>query len=362
MGVYIPTIILVPMIGTQLSIILFSFLVVLISSISLLFVIRVSTIKKILNFFIVLTILFSITFFMNPPTFGEIAENAFDKTNVIYETETPYSYIFVDQNGKNTYLKGKITGSTWSLKIDDKHFTKTHFDYPLVAISMNENTENILILGLAGGTTSNSFTYAYPDVQVDGVEIDSTVIDIGKKYFNINKENLNPIVSDGRLYVKTTEKEYDIIFIDVYRDVYIPFHMVTIEFFKEIKDILKDDGVLCVNVVNYNQKTVDTIFNTVSKVFSSLYKLEPTYSGNYFLYGTNQKTDLNGIKKSILAARDNIPFSDEISINEKIELKLVFTDVYDKLEEYKKSDDLIYFTDDKVPLEYIVGMDVFPFN
>lgn len=361
-GVYIPTMILIPLIGTHLSIILFSSLLIFISIVSIILVVKINPLKKILGLLIVSIFLLNIIYIIQYPTFGEIAENTFDNVNVIYETETPYSYIFVDKNEEAKYLRSRIAGGTWSLKIDDKHFTKSRFDYPLVSTSMNKNTENVLILGLAGGTTSNSFTYAYPDVKIDGIELDSTIIEIGKKYFNINTKNLNPVISDGRLYVKTTDKKYDIIFIDVYRDAYIPFHMVTIEFFNEAKAILQNDGVLCINIVNYNENTLDAIFNTVSNVFQSVYKLNPSYSENYILYATNQKTDLNEIKKSILTSRDNIPFSENVSTNERIELKLIFSDVYDKLEEYKKSDESIFFTDDKVPIEYIIGMDVFPFD
>jgi predicted membrane-bound spermidine synthase len=268
----------------------------------------------------------------------------------------------VVDSGEKTYLKGMLAGGIWSLKIDNKYFTNTYFDYPLVAASMNENTENVLILGLGGGSTSNSFIHAFPDVHIDGVEIDSQVIEVGKKYFDMDSNNLDSISSDGRLFVKKTEKNYDIIFIDVYRDAYIPFHMATVEFFKEVRSILSDDGCVCINILTYNQKTTDAIFNTVLEAFPNVYRLKPTYSHNTFLYATNQQKNIDEIKQSIIDARDNLPFSEDVSNNEKIDLKLIFTDGYNKIEEYKKSDDLFYFTDDKVPLEYIIGMDVFPFN
>jgi len=361
-GVYLPSIFLIPLIGTQLTIIFFSLLLIIISFISLFFTKKIDFLKRIFSLIIVCIVL-SVIFFIKYPTIAEIAENTiFNDKEIIYETETPYSYVFVAGSGERTYLKGRLAGGIWSLKIDNKHFTNTYFDYPLVATSMNENTENVLILGLGGGSCSNSFIHAYPDIQIDGVEIDPQVIEVGKKYFDMGENNLNSIASDGRLFVKKTEKKYDIVFVDVYRDAYIPFHMATVEFFKEVRSILNDDGCICINIVTYNQGTIDAVFNTIFEVFPSVYKLIPTYSHNTFLYASNQQTDIDEIKQAVLTARDNIPFSEDVSNNEKIDLKLIFTDVHDKLEEYKKSDESIFFTDDKVPIEYMIGMDAFPFG
>ncbi len=359
-GVYLPSLLLIPMLGTRFTILFFSMILIIVSTICLIFKLKINIIRKTFSIMLVIVFMLIITSFVTYPTPSDIAkQNNFIKDEIIYESETPYTYILVTKSETNMYLRGKVTGGIWSLKKDEKKFTNGIYDYPLICASMNNDTENILILGLGGGSTSNSFTYAYPDIKIDGVEIDPCVIYLGKRYFNMTTKNLNIITLDARLYVKITEEKYDIVIIDVYRDAYIPTHMVTTEFFEQIKAVLKEDGVICINIIYFNQEFYNAMGNTVSQVFPSVYIFKPSFSENYLLFATNQKTYIEEIKQSILNARENIPFSDSVSSNEKIELKLIFTDVYYNIEEYKASDEFMFFTDDKAPIENIIGMDVF---
>ena len=85
-------------------------------------------------------------------------------------------------------------------------------------------------------------------------------------------------------------------------------------------------------------------------------------SPNIFLFATNQETNLDDIKNYIFDARDDIPFSNNVTENEKIDLKLIFTDSYKNIKDFNKIDGSMILTDDKAPIEYIVGLDVLPFN
>ena len=43
--------------------------------------------------------------------------------------------------------------------------------------------KNVLILGLGAGTVAKVISEKYPSAKIVGIEIDSSIIDIGKKYF-----------------------------------------------------------------------------------------------------------------------------------------------------------------------------------
>ena len=348
-GVYLPALILIPTIGTRLTIISFSILLIAISLLALIMLSGNILKKSLLTIFIICFVIVSVIF---------IPHSISSDQSVIYEGESPYSYLQVRKVGNTISLAGRQYGGSWSKKIDGKIFTGTYWDYPLVSTAFSRSSENVLIIGLAAGTTAQSFSAAFPNTRIDGVEIDPLVVDIGKHYFNMTLPNLHPIISDGRLFVKTTHNQYDIIVVDVYRDAFIPYHMATIEFFQEIKSILKHGGVVSINVVAISDThIVDIIGNTMLQVFPAVYKVEASTS-NYILFATQEEHTLDEIKTSILNKPGNISFSPSVQRDDALTLKIVFSEVYTGIEEVFPTEDM-FFTDDHVPIEQIVGMDAF---
>ncbi len=86
-------------------------------------------------------------------------------------------------------------------------------------------------------------------MQYDGVEIDPEVNAIAIKYFGVgDNPNLELITADARPYLESTDKIYDLIFIDAYRQPYVPFYLATAEFFKLCRERLAPDGIVALNV------------------------------------------------------------------------------------------------------------------
>jgi len=354
-GVYLPALVLIPAIGTRFTIILFSVLLIIISTIGFLFTFSKKLLKKtIIIIFISVFLIFSIIFI--PKTIS-IDENA------VYESESSYNYLQVLKIKDTTYLRGKLTGGIWSKKIIGREFSEGYWDYPVVASVFNKNSiKDVLILGLAAGSTARSFFGAIPNVEIDGVEIDPLVVEIGKKYFDMNFENLNTIITDGRLFVKTTQNNYDIIVVDVFRDSYIPPHMVTVEFFNEIKSILNQNGTLSITVVAKENDFIDYLANTILQVFPNVYTLKIPNTQNYLLFGSLNDFMLEDLKKLILDSRDKIQFSPNCLEEDKLSLKIAFTETYTNIRDFSSKNNL-FFTDDNAPVEHIYGINVFyPFN
>ncbi len=55
---------------------------------------------------------------------------------------------------------------------------------------------------------------------------------------------------DARLFLRATDEQYDIIWLDVFARHLIPFHLTTQEFFSELRSHLRPDGVLAVNLAS----------------------------------------------------------------------------------------------------------------
>ena len=90
---------------------------------------------------------------------------------------------------------------------------------------------------------------SYPDVVIDGVEIDSGLISAAKPHFPFSLvKHLNIHISDGRFFLKTTRTQYDVIIVDMFRPPHIPYHVATAEFFAQVKHQLTPNGILAMNV------------------------------------------------------------------------------------------------------------------
>jgi hypothetical protein len=114
---------------------------------------------------------------------------------------------------------------------------------------LGEPPGRIAILGNGAGTTARAYEKYFPETEIDAVEIDGELFDIGREYFGLrDRPQLHTYAEDARPFLRRTEERYDAIFVDAYRQPYIPFYLTTREFFTLARDRLNPGGVLIVNV------------------------------------------------------------------------------------------------------------------
>jgi hypothetical protein len=82
---------------------------------------------------------------------------------------------------------------------------------------------------------------------VDAVEYDPRMPELGEKYFGFKPDGINVFIDDGRHFIRTTPQKYDLVVIDVLNGEVQPHHMFTLESFDEMKRIMQPDGLLIIN-------------------------------------------------------------------------------------------------------------------
>jgi spermidine synthase len=155
-----------------------------------------------------------------------------------------------------------------------------------------------LSIGLAGGTIAKQYTHFIPGAQVDGIEIDPAIVEVGKRYFGLDSiPGLQIITKDGRLHLATTSKCYDNILMDAYKQPYIPFHLTTKEFFQEAKRHLNDQGIVSINIgsTQPNSPVLLMIQNTMKSVFKHVYSVRVRGDLNYIVWATDYDFDINAV-------------------------------------------------------------------
>ncbi len=333
-GTFLPTFVTIPAVGTSVTFLIFAGILLLIGI--LYFINR----KKKTVMVVVAIILFVIC-----SIFGNLNGFAFWESNLTYEGESVYNYLQVKEDENSVILSTNVLFGVQSIMMKDDGLTNMYYDYAMAAPVMAGITEDkksdVLILGMGTGTYARQCMKYFPGMNVEGVEIDDKIATLATKYFDL-PESVDVTVYDGRAYLAAVDKKYDVIMVDAYKDITIPFQMSSVEFFTMVKQHLSDDGVMVVNMNmhsnqegNINQYLADTI----ATVFPNVYIADVKGSTNQELFASvnaNQKVFENNLNKI-----------------ENADMKNLMTLVNEKMVPYQKGNYLL--TDDKAAVE-VLGM------
>jgi spermidine synthase len=128
----------------------------------------------------------------------------------------------------------------------------------------------VAILGNAAGTTARALGVYYPEAHVDGVELDPAVSRVGRRYFAMDENpRLTVHDADARPYLRSTDRLYDLILVDAYRQPYVPFYLATREFFRLVREHLAPGGIVALNVaaVPDDKRLVRAVGTTLAAEF-----------------------------------------------------------------------------------------------
>lgn len=127
--------------------------------------------------------------------------------------------------------------------------------------------KTILVLGVAGGTVIYLLSKWYPNAKITAVDIDQTMIDIGKKYFGLNRiKNLTIIRNDAR---KAITKKYDLIIVDLSCGRNIPTFVTSKQFLLDLKRHSKMTIINYLREKEYREKS-EKLKNTLLGIFASV--------------------------------------------------------------------------------------------
>ena len=269
---------------------------------------------------------------------------------LLYEGESEYNYIQVVRNGDEVGLVLNDGHAIHSIYNPKQLLTEGPWDYFMMGPFFNQNQQpsdvrSLALIGLAGGTTARQYTQVYgPSVQIDGVEIDPEIVKIGREYFNMTEPNLNVIVEDGRYFLRTTTKTYDVIGVDAYRQPYIPFQLTTREFFQESYDHLNDNGVMILNAGRFgtDYRLVNAVASTMRAVFPNVYLVDVGRFSNTMVIATKRPTQIGNYAVNIAKLPQGSPLRTigDLSLSTG------------NVREWTGND--MVFTDDHAPIEFVI--------
>jgi spermidine synthase len=208
---------------------------------------------------------------------------------VLAEVETQYQYARVVERPSGVRRlelnEGRAVHSEYH---PGSHLTGDYWDEYLVLpfAARAGPPRDVAILGNAAGTTARALGRFFPATNVDGVEIDGELTELGRRYFDLHNPRLTIFHEDARAFLRRTDRDYDVVMVDVYRQPYIPFHLTTREFFELARDRLRPGGAVVVNVGHPRGQTAleKAIAATMRDVFPAVLR-DPSERTNTLVLG-----------------------------------------------------------------------------
>ncbi|MCR5009572.1 MAG: fused MFS/spermidine synthase [Clostridia bacterium] len=341
-GTFLPTFVTIPSVGTAVTFLIFAGILLALCVIYFISS-KVSPVRTAVG----------IILFVVCCVFGWSGNFAFWEKDLTYEGESIYNYLQVREDDKSVILSTNVLFGVQSVYQKDGGLTGMYYDYAMAAPVMagvydTEKKEDfsILVLGNGSGTFATQCRKHFGINKIDAVEIDQSITDLAREYFAL-PEDVNVYTYDGRAYLNASEEKYNVIMVDAYQDITVPFQMSSKEFFSLVKDHLKEDGVLVVNMSmrGKGENTINSyLADTISTLFSEVYTIDVTYSSNRELFASNNKDMMDVFKAGYgpLIIRSNTMDHDVFLMSDT---------VYKGMARYVPGDRVM--TDDKAPVELL---------
>lgn len=214
----------------------------------------------------------------------------YDRINWLHQQ--PDGIIFQEISGDNCIAVKKIKSvlllfladrTTLSTNVAQSIFdlnNPLNFIFPyaramVLALIWQSQPKNIYIIGFGGGSLPRFFHHYFPDATIECTDLDVTIVAVAQKFFGIQfDDRLKVAIQDGREYLKKqiSTAKYDIIIVDAgFGSGYMPYSLVTQEFYQLCKSRLSTSGVIAVHLFHkpdFNAAAVKTLQSVFARVYT----------------------------------------------------------------------------------------------
>lgn len=308
-GTFLPVLVLIPAFGSSVTMYIFSAYLIVLGLIG----------ARDWRFALMLVVVAALFAYTTSTNTGIKSADCY-RCNVVAEYESEYNYIQVatqdtpyttgalDPRVNLILNEGQAIHSIYRTRFRETgdpldlltgggpwdYFSITPYFYPN---RDPQSVTSLAMLGSASGTIPKQFLAIYgPQTRIDAVEIDPRIIDVGRKYFDMQDStpqfpNFVVHPEDARYWLETKAGKYDVIGMDAYHQPYIPFHLTTVEFFRSVQAHLNPDGVAVVNAgrpPSGDDRLVNAMASTMLSVFPQVFIIDTAGFSNAIVVGVNR--------------------------------------------------------------------------
>ncbi len=183
---------------------------------------------------------------------------------------------------------------TW-YDVEEKNTESNYINKCLLGWFIKKIPKKVLIIWFGWWAFAKYLEDHIENINIDWIDIDETMFEIAKNELNVKTNNFYIMDAiDALDKIIEQDKKYDLILIDVYwSDWEIPNYFWEKNFFEKIKYVLLDDGVLSINLADYDLNNLEktqkynNIHNNLINIFWEYY--------SHILAGINDRWNVSGI-------------------------------------------------------------------
>ncbi len=228
---------------------------------------------------------------------------------ILHEERSLYRNIVVKQHVNRRCLIFSVRKADRNQSCMDTRFPElivfAYVKMVFAGLLVNPEPKSILVVGLGGGTIPVALASLYPDAHIDSVEIDPAVDRVARQFFDFKESaKMSVTIADARVFIRRAglrKAQYDFIVLDAFTGDYIPEHLMTVEFLREVRQVLAPHGVLVANTFS-SSRLYDHESVTYADAFGSFF--------NFRMPGTANRV--------ILASESPLPTSDQLNKRAKV--------------------------------------------
>lgn len=210
----------------------------------------------------------------------------------LYHRNSDYGLLQVIESKrapKRWYLNDFLVQNSYDFE-QKKSLSLFTYMLHLLARGYTPELRSALCIGLGVGIAPMKL--AEDGAQVDAVEINPGVVEVGRRFFDLDPTKMNLTIGDGRYFLIATPKKYDAVLLDAFLGDSSPSHLMTREAFGAIRNVLNPNGVLVINSFGDFQPGksyfMGSLFKTLTDVFATV-RIHANGNGNVFFVASDAR-------------------------------------------------------------------------
>ena len=218
---------------------------------------------------------------------------------LVHEVQSPYSNIRVyDSEGRRAiYFGGDEGARVLETLIDLRQPHVLQHVYSQVAMAgflYRPRPTACLLVGLGGGAMVRFINHHFPDVRLDVVEIDATMVAVARDFFGTTEgPRTRILIADGRDYLERASERYDLVLIDAHLHpsdktdaAGHPLSLKSEEFYRSIHRRLNPGGVVMFNILGGPDS--HRYIGSIRRAFAATDLYRPRGTGNLIVFASAQ--------------------------------------------------------------------------